>query len=170
MGFFFIIIITSKHLQTVDNNKTPIFFQLLPVWSMWSTYSCVRSRATLGSQINWGALLIFFLSCQSFSPFWIAERRRGRGKDGGWVGRLRPKRKKKKEKKNRLKEEKKEKTLQYMKQMKTKTNMSLMDNLHPADIFINYSNSIIVFLIFRLVSMQLNRTVTGRSQGKLLLR
>ena len=57
-----------------------------------------------------------------------------------------------------------------MKQMKTKTNMSLMDNLHPADIFINYSNSIIVFLIFRLVSMQLNRTVTGRSQGKLLLR
>ena len=57
-----------------------------------------------------------------------------------------------------------------MKQMKTKTNMSLMDNLNPADIFINYSNSIIVFLIFRLVSMQLNRTVTGRSQGKLLLR
>ena len=57
-----------------------------------------------------------------------------------------------------------------MKQMKTKTNMSLMDNLHPADIFINYSNSIIVFLIFRLVSMQTNRTVTGRSQGKLLLR
>ena len=57
-----------------------------------------------------------------------------------------------------------------MKQMKTKTNMSLMDNLHPADIFINYSNSIIVFLILRLVSMQLNRTVTGRSQGKLLLR
>ena len=53
----------------------------------------------------------FFLSCQSFSPFWIAERRRGRGKDGGWVGRLRPKRKKKKEKKNRLKEEKKEKNL-----------------------------------------------------------
>ena len=86
------------------------------------------------------------------------------------MGRLRPKRKKKKEKKNRLKEEKKKKTLQYMKQMKTKTNMSLMDNLHPADIFINYSNSIIVFLIFRLVSMQLNRTVTGRSQGKLLLR
>ena len=87
------------------------------------------------------------------------------------MGRLRPKRKKKKKKKkNRLKEEKKEKTLQYMKQMKTKTNMSLMDNLHPADIFINYSNSIIVFLIFRLVSMQLNRTVTGRSQGKLLLR
>ena len=34
------------------------------------------------------------------------------GKDGGWVGRLRPKRKKKKkEKKNRLKEEKKEKNL-----------------------------------------------------------
>ena len=88
------------------------------------------------------------------------------------MGRLRPKRKRKKEeKKNRLKEEKKEKkTLQYMKQMKTKTNMSLMDNLHPADIFINYSNSIIVFLIFRLVSMQMNRTVTGRSQGKLLLR
>ena len=57
-----------------------------------------------------------------------------------------------------------------MKQMKTKTNMSLMDNLHPADIFINYSNSIIVFLIFRLVSKQMNRTVTGRSQGKLLLR
>ena len=57
-----------------------------------------------------------------------------------------------------------------MKQMKTKTNKSLMDNLHPAEIFINYSNSIIVFLIFRLVSMQMNRTVTGRSQGKLLLR
>ena len=87
----------------------------------------------------------------------------------GWVDYDRNE-KKKKEKKNRLKEEKKEKTLQYMKQMKTKTNMSLMDNLHPADIFINYSNSIIVFLIFRLVSMQLNRTVTGRSQGKLLLR
>ena len=88
----------------------------------------------------------------------------------GWVDYDRNEKEKKK-KKNRLKEEKKEKkTLQYMKQMKTKTNMSLMDNLHPADIFINYSNSIIVFLIFRLVSMQLNRTVTGRSQGKLLLR
>ena len=88
----------------------------------------------------------------------------------GWVDYDRNEKEKKK-KKNRLKEEKKEKkTVQYMKQMKTKTNMSLMDNLHPADIFINYSNSIIVFLIFRLVSMQLNRTVTGRSQGKLLLR
>ena len=88
------------------------------------------------------------------------------------MGRLRPKRKKKEEEeKKQIKgREKRKKTLQYMKQMKTKTNMSLMDNLHPADIFINYSNSIIVFLIFRLVSMQMNRTVTGRSQGKLLLR
>ena len=87
------------------------------------------------------------------------------------MGRLRPKRKKKKKKKKTdQRRRKNKKTLQYMKQMKTKTNMSLMDNLHPADIFINYSNSIIVFLIFRLVSMQLNRTVTGRSQGKLLLR
>ena len=170
MGFFFIIIITSKHFQTVDNNKTPIFFQLLPVWSMWSTYSCVRSRATLGSQINWGALLIFFCHVNLSRPFGLLKDEEGGEKmEVGWVDYDRNE-KKKKEKKNRLKEEKKEKTLQYMKQMKTKTNMSLMDNLHPADIFINYSNSIIVFLIFRLVSMQLNRTVTGRSQGKLLLR
>ena len=89
----------------------------------------------------------------------------------GWVDYDRNEKKKKEEEKKQIKgREKRKKTLQYMKQMKTKINMSLMDNLHPADIFINYSNSIIVFLIFRLVSMQMNRTVTGRSQGKLLLR
>ena len=40
---------------------------------------------------------------------------------------------------------KKNKNLKYKKYMKTKTNTSLMDNLHPADVFINHSNSIIVF-------------------------
>ena len=40
---------------------------------------------------------------------------------------------------------KKNKNLKYKKYMKTKTNTSLMDNLQPADVFINHSNSIIVF-------------------------
>ena len=111
MGFFFFIIITSKHLQTVDNNKTPIFFQLLPVWSMWSTYSCVRSRAALGSQINWGALLIFFCHVNLSRPFGLQKDEEGGEKmEVGWVDYDRNE-KKKKEKKNRLKEEKKEKNL-----------------------------------------------------------
>ena len=113
----------------------------------------------------------FFCHVNLSRPFGLLKDEEGGEKmEVGWVDYDRNEKKRRRRKKQIKGREKRKKTLQYMKQMKTKTNMSLMDNLHPADIIINYSNSIIVFLIFRLVSMQTNRTVTGRSQGKLLLR
>ena len=103
MGFFFIIIITSKHFQTVDNNKTPIFFSIASsLKHVIYLFMCKKqSGPWLPNQLR--SFINFFCHVNLSRPLGLQKDEEGGEKmEVGWVDYDRNE-KKKKEKKKQIK-------------------------------------------------------------------